>query len=205
MLSSIHPLGERARAHRWGVTVAFHVVGAIAGGALIGAVLGALGEVLAALGPGRAPLRAVLVVALVVALGAVLVDATQWPSWLWRPRRQVDENWLVAYRGWVYGAGYGFQLGLGVATIVTAATVYALGVFVVAVASTSTGAVVGAVFGAGRGLSLLAGRSVTSPDRLVAFHRRLHERARWGSVVAVTGDVVLAVAAAQMSIARWPA
>lgn len=200
MLSSIHPLGERARAHRWGATVAFHVAGAIAGGALAGAALGALGHALVALGLDRGPL---LVVLGVVALGAVIIDATGWPSWLWRPRRQVDENWLVAYRGWVYGVGYGFQLGLGVATIVTAATVYALGVFVVAVASIATGAVVGAAFGAGRGLSLLAGRSITSPDRLVAFHRRLQARGRWGSAAAVSGDALLAAAGAWALATGW--
>jgi hypothetical protein len=31
------------------------------------------------------------------------------PSW----QRQVDERWLTTYRGWVYGAGFGFQLGAG--------------------------------------------------------------------------------------------
>lgn len=32
------------------------------------------------------------------------------------PARQVDEDWLARYRGWVYGAGFGTQLGLGVVT-----------------------------------------------------------------------------------------
>ena len=38
--------------------------------------------------------------------------------------RQVNERWLDDYRGWVYGIGYGFQLGMGVVTIVTSATTY---------------------------------------------------------------------------------
>ena len=40
------------------------------------------------------------------------------------PRRQVDERWLDEYRGWVYGAGYGAQLGLGVTTVVSSAATY---------------------------------------------------------------------------------
>lgn len=200
MLSSIHPLGERARANRWGLTVTAHLIGSVAGGALVGGVLGALGRGLAALGLGTAPRAGALVV---IALGAALVDARGWPSWLWRPRRQVDENWLVAYRGWVYGVGYGFQLGLGVATIVTAATVYALGVYSVAVASVADGVIVGAAFGAGRGLSLVAGRVITSPDRLVAFHRRLQTRARWGRIAAVSGDFLLAGVAVLAVTTGW--
>jgi hypothetical protein len=192
MLSSIHPLGERARSNRWGVTVTAHVVGSVLGGALVGALLGAFGWGLATLGLGPFP-RLVVLAALAVA--AALVDAIGWPAWLWRPRRQVDENWLVAYRGWVYGVGYGFQLGLGVATIVTAATVYALGAFIVAVASVPAGLLIGTAFGLGRGLSLVPGHSITSPDRLVAFHRRLQERAGWGKAAAVSGDVLLAAAA----------
>ena len=40
------------------------------------------------------------------------------------PRRQVDERWLHRYRGWVYGVGFGFQLGFGLLTVVTTSTVY---------------------------------------------------------------------------------
>ena len=39
------------------------------------------------------------------------------------PRRQVDERWLDRYRGWVYGVGYGSQLGLGIVTVVIVAFV----------------------------------------------------------------------------------
>ena len=60
---------------------------------------------------------------------------SRWPRWArWRsisarlrvpgPRRQVNERWLDEYRGWVYGLGFGAQLGLGVTTIVTSAATY---------------------------------------------------------------------------------
>ena len=52
MLSSISPLGERARGSRWWLTTTAYVVGSLAGGALIGVVAGAIGAVLAL--PARA-------------------------------------------------------------------------------------------------------------------------------------------------------
>ena len=43
MLTSISPLGERARGNRWWQTVWWLVLGAVLGGAALGAALGALG------------------------------------------------------------------------------------------------------------------------------------------------------------------
>src|ERR1700737_74390 len=104
MLASIHPLGERAKHNRWAVTVAFYLLGSVTAGALLGAALGTIGV------HGTPAIVAALCVV------AALVDASRWrvPSW----RRQVNEDWLRRYRGWVYGIGFGFQLGLGVVTIV---------------------------------------------------------------------------------------
>ena len=33
----------------------------------------------------------------------------------------VHEQWLTRYRGWVYGVGFGAQLGFGLVTIITSA------------------------------------------------------------------------------------
>src|SRR5919202_1077090 len=71
-------------------------------------------------------------------------------------RRQVDERWLVTYRDWAYGAGFGVQLGLGAVTIVTSASVYLPWVLELAAATPAGGALVGAVFGLSRALPLLA-------------------------------------------------
>jgi hypothetical protein len=73
----------------------------------------------------------------------------------------------------VYGAGFGVQLGAGVATVVVSSAVY--GVLVAAFASASTGAglVVGVVAGALRGMTVLAGVGVRTPERLLAFHQRM--------------------------------
>ena len=44
MLTSISPLGERARGNRWSLTVTWLVAGTLVGGASLGAVLGAAGR-----------------------------------------------------------------------------------------------------------------------------------------------------------------
>jgi hypothetical protein len=192
MLSSIHPLGERGRSNRWGVTVTAHVIGAVAGGALVGLLLGSVGWVLDDVGLDPT-LRAAVLVPL--AIVAAVVDARGWPRWLPRTRRQVDERWLHAFRGWVYGIGFGVQLGMGVSTIITAATVYVIGALAVVVGSPLAGLALGGAFGLARGLTILAGRSIQSPERLVEFHRGLVARRNLGVSAAVAADVVLAVGA----------
>src|SRR5437016_1313445 len=57
MLASIHPLGERARHSRWGITVTAYVLGSVGGGAGAGAVLGAVGAAAFALLPAPAAVR----------------------------------------------------------------------------------------------------------------------------------------------------
>ena len=37
--------------------------------------------------------------------------------------RQVDDDWLSAYRPWVYGVGFGWQIGAGVTTYTMTAAV----------------------------------------------------------------------------------
>src|SRR6266513_3916919 len=151
MLASIHPLGERVRRNRWWLTAAAHVVASAGGGALAGAALGGLARL--ALGPllrgvpGGAPgaigVRWALVIAICGLAAAVDASGRRPP---WPVHRQVDDGWMAGYRGWVYGAGYGFQLGLGVVTIVTTASVYAVAALALLTGSIATGALVGACF-----------------------------------------------------------
>src|SRR5436305_6522043 len=109
MLASITPLGGRGRQARWGVTVTAFLSGAAGAGAGAGALLGALGSLLLGSGVGA---HARLVALAVGAMIALALDAGPLP--LPGPRRQVNERWRDRYRGWVYGVGYGTQLGLGV-------------------------------------------------------------------------------------------
>src|SRR4029079_903491 len=111
MLASITPLGERGRGASWRRTVTAYVVASIVGGAAVGAALGAVGRLLH-VQDSRGTLALAGVVALVAATVAI---AGRLPTL----RRQVDETWMNRYRDWVYGAGFGFQLGVGAMTIVT--------------------------------------------------------------------------------------
>lgn len=168
MLSSITPLGERARNNRFAVAATFFVAGSLAGGVAVGAMAGALGAVVVP----NAPTTAVALVAL-LALVAALLDARVGGLRVPTITRQVDERWLQKYRGWVYGFGFGVQLGTGVTTIITSAAVYVMLASALLTRSVVAGAAIGAAFGAVRGASILLARRIHTPDELRAFHRRL--------------------------------
>jgi hypothetical protein len=166
MLSSITPLGERGRGQRFGITAASLLLGATGAGAALGAALGGLGAAL----PLDATQRLVaLAAATAVGLALDLLPGRRLPTHL----RQVDERWLHRYRGWVYGLGFGAQLGVGVATVVTSSAVYLTLAGEALAPSIAAGTVVGGVFGAIRGGSVLLARRIDSPARLVGFHGRL--------------------------------
>ncbi len=188
MLASITPLGERGRHSTWSITVSAFVIGAVVAGALAGAAAGALGSLLLGGGVSIHGRLAVLAVAALVAFGLDARSLTA-PG----PGRQVDERWLERFRGWVYGLGYGAQLGLGVTTVVSSAATYLALIAAMLVAEPGRGAVVMGCFGLVRGISLLAGAGVRSPEQLIALHARL-DRVR--VQVARVGVAVLAVISA---------
>jgi hypothetical protein len=175
MLSSINPLVERGRNNRYGLTATAYVVASAVGGAAAGTVAGLAGWLLQAVTPLGDAGRAVMVV--VVLAAALALDLRVFGLSLPTTRRQVDENWLGRYRGWVYGAGFGFQLGLGVVTIVSSAAVYATFALAAIAASPALGALIGVGFGLARGLVLLTGAGIHDMDHLRSFHRRLTARA----------------------------
>ena len=119
MLTSITPLGERGRGNRWGHTAAWLVAGHVVGGALLGGAVVSLAAAARSLGVPRVSGTAStgFVVATVAAL-AVLAIGFDLLGGRVPGRRQVDERWLTTYRGWVYGFGFGVQLGFGLGTVV---------------------------------------------------------------------------------------
>jgi MFS family permease len=193
MLASITPLGERARGSRWGLTVAFYVAAATLAGAAVGAAAGALGGLVwdgdDSIDARAAILAGALAVGLLLDLGGRLPTL----------RRQVNEDWLREYRGWVYGAGFGGQLGLGVTTIVTTSLVYVTLLAAFLSAGVLRGAAVAGAFGLARGATLLAGARVRRPDDLVRLHRRVDD---WrGRVRGATLVAQVALAAVLVSVA----
>jgi len=167
MLASIHPLGERARERRWGVTVSAYLLGSTVSAVLFGGVLGRLG--------GLLPIGGGPTVLLVVALCGLGLAYDLHLGGLRLPtvRRQVDKDWLDRYRGWVVGLGFGFQLGLGVVTIVTTAAVYLVFALAFLSGSALVGGVVAGTFGVVRGLVILAVAPVRRPEQLRSTLRRM--------------------------------
>ena len=201
MLASIHPLGERARQNRWGLTVAAYTFASVMGGAAVGAGLGALGWGAGRIWAAPAAARLGLVAAGVVAAAAWdLLSGRSLP-----PYRQVDEDWLATYRGWVYGAGFGAQLGAGLTTIVTTALVPFVFLLTLVGGSASWGALVGAGFGASRAVPVLATRGLVTAPALRGFHARMHALYRPARLAAVgmsLGAVVAGTVAVVVGGAR---
>ncbi len=144
--------------------------------------------------PGGIGVRWALVIA-ICGLAAAVDGTGRRPPW--PAHRQVDDGWMVRYRGWVYGAGFGFQLGLGVVTIVTTAAVPAAWLLALLTGSPVAGAAVGLAFGLSRGLPVLANAGVDTPGRLWSFQRRFQagEAAAHRATVASLGALAVAGAA----------
>jgi hypothetical protein len=180
MLATITPLAEAGRGHRYRSTALWFVAGSVAGGVTLGLALGVV-----ALGVGAAGLSPVTLALLACAASVVAAASDAQVGGLALPvhHRQVNERWLDQFRPWVYGAGFGWQIGTGFVTYIRTAGVYLLAVLSVLTGSWWAAVVLGALFGLVRGLAVFLGRSITSPATLAAFHRRFTS----------LGPVVLAV------------
>jgi hypothetical protein len=197
MLSSIHPLGERTRHNPWLVTVGAFAIGSIGAGALVGAALGWLGR----LALPDSSTNATLVVIGAIALTAGLFDVVNVP--VPGPRRQVNEHWIGAYRGWVYGGAFGVQLGAGLMTFVVTWGVYATLLIELVSASPLVGGVIGAVFGAGRSVALFLAGRVDRASRLSSFHSRMAALGPPVRLVAGYGAVIVGLLSVA-GVMLWP-
>jgi hypothetical protein len=176
------------------VTVTAFALGAIAAAAAAGAVLGELGALAGVDGVSTRARVAILAGALAVAI-AIDASGRAVPG----PRRQVDERWLDRYRGWVYGLGYGSQLGLAMTTVVSSAATYVALVAAFLSAGAAEGAIILGCFGAVRGLTPLAAAHVRSQRQLLDLHRglsRWRTPVQWGTVGVQVAILVVAVAVA---------
>jgi hypothetical protein len=169
MLSTITPFGERAKSHRYAATATWFVAGAVLGGLTMGVCAAVLAAVTSTIVPSGAVAGLCALGATLIALGSDTgVAGVRLPV----HHRQVNERWLDAYRPWVYGAGFGWQIGTGLATYVTTAAVYLLVVLSALAGQPAAALAVGGVFGLVRGLAVTLTRGVSSPAALLEFHRR---------------------------------
>ena len=169
MLSTVTPLAERSRGHRFGFTAAWFVLGATVGGASLGLVAAGLAEGVHRVGPSW---PVTLGVAAVAASITAASDIGPFGLNLPTHGRQVDELWLGRYRRWVYATGFGWQIGAGVATYIMTAAVYLLVVLAALTGRPGVALALVTLFGLMRGLAVLGSWRITTPAALHDFHRR---------------------------------
>ena len=188
MLSTVTPLAEKGRGHRWSATATLYLTGSIAGGATLGAALALLAAGVHALA------NTVTTTSAVVAATITLVAAASETGIVALPihHRQVNERWLDAYRPWVYATGFGWQIGTGVATYIKTSAVYVLIALAALTGNPLLALAVGILFGLVRGLAVYASRGITSASALASFHRRFTELDRPARATVVVVELAAA-------------
>jgi hypothetical protein len=201
MLATVTPLAERARGHRYRTTAAWFIAGGLAGGATLGLGMAGLADAVRAVGPG------VLTVATLAAAASILAAASDAPRGGFHlpvHQRQVNERWLDQFRPWVYGAGFGWQIGTGLATYIKTAALYLMIVLGALTGRPATALAIGALFGLVRGLAVLLGRGITSAAALAAFHRRFTELGPVVLGIVLAAELASAIAFAAF-VSLWAA
>jgi hypothetical protein len=196
MLSQLTPVGEASRGYRYRTTATWFVLGAVVGGATLGAVMAALAAAVSAVG---ATSTALLGIAAAIAVLGAAVDGGVFgfaPPFF---KRQVNEYWLTRYRAWVYGSGFGWQIGAGVTTYIMTAAVFVTVAFGALTAGPWAALALGVGFGLARGLAVLLTAKRHTTTELFALHRRfdaLGEPVRRAVIVVQLAVAVVAAGAA---------
>jgi len=195
MLSQITPVAEAGRNQRFARTAGWYIAGAVLGGLTLG---GAIAGVAIALGAAGLEQNTAIALIAGCALACAAVDARLFgfgPPFL---PRQVNDAWLSKYRPWVYGGGFGWQIGVGMATYVMTAAVPLMIVVGALSANPWAAVAIGAGFGLARGLAVLIGARLRTPAALLAFHRRFDASGEPVRRAVIVAQVALAMIAAWM-------
>jgi hypothetical protein len=193
MLSTITPIGEAGRGNRFRTTATWFILGAILGGA----VLGLAAAILAAIvGVAGLSVTAALALAAVLAAASAIADAGLFGLRVPYHRRQVNELWLDDYRPWVYGGGFGFQIGLGFATYIMTSALVLLVALAALTGEPLVALALGALFGFTRGLGVLPGARLTNPIKLAEFHRVFDARSVQSRRLVIAAELFVGVVAA---------
>lgn len=197
MLSSITPMTEAGRGYRFASTARWFLLGGVLGGLTTGAGAAVLAVLLDAAAVSDAARWSVGAVALAafaaIDLGVLGIELPIF-------KRQVNDAWLRRYRSWVYGAGFGWQIGTGLATYIMTAAVFSTIALAALTASPWAALAIGGTFGFVRGSAVFLGRSATTPAALGEVHARLDA---WGPAARAAAAGVQVLAAAVLASLAW--
>jgi hypothetical protein len=171
MLASITPLAETGRGNRFRTTATWFVIGSTVGGLTLGA-----GMAILAVGVHGLALSSTTIGIAALTVSGLAMASDTGVKGIRIPvhYRQVNERWLDQFRPWVYAAGFGWQIGTGLATYITTSAVYLMIVLAALAGHPVWALALGTGFGLVRGLSVLLGRNITNPDALRAFHFKFY-------------------------------
>jgi hypothetical protein len=192
MLSQLTPVGEASRGYRYRTTATWFIVGAVVGGATLGAGMAALAVLVSAVG---ATSTALLGVAAALGVLGAAVDGGVLgfaPPFF---KRQVNEYWLARYRAWVYGSGFGWQIGAGVTTYIMTAAVFLTVAMGALTAGPWAAFGIGVCFGTVRGLAVLLTARRRTTAELFALHRRFDDLGEPVRRAVIVVQLVVAVVA----------
>jgi hypothetical protein len=189
MAETISPAVHGGRSRKYWRAVVVHVLGSSLAGAGLGLVLGFVGASLGGPWHSSGP----LVVALVAAAYFLRVTAGV-PVPLPHRRRQVPDWWRTFYSSAVSSFMYGLGLGAGFATFASFGTLTAVAVAAAATQSPLWGAVLCGLFGAARGLVVLAGCGALDAEQGAAVVDRLQRAASGRLLQALNAAALLSLA-----------
>jgi MFS family permease len=196
MLSTITPVAEAGRGHSFRSTSTWFVIGSVAGGLTLGFLTAGFATLVARL--ETTPGQALWIVALASLLAATS-DGRLAGFHIPGHDRQVNERWLDRYRSWVYGAGFGWQIGVGLATYIMTSALYLLILIGGLTAEPVVAIALGALFGLVRGLAVYLATGLDSTERLLWFHSKFESRrepVRQATIVIMATVAVAAAASA---------
>ena len=201
MLATITPMAEAGRGHSFRSTSVWFVLGSVAGGLTLGGLMAGI-----AFAAQRVGVDSYLALGIVSAasLATSASDARLGGFHLPGHDRQVNERWLDRYRSWVYGAGFGWQIGVGLATYIMTGGVYLL-VLTGGLSADPVAALgLGALFGLVRGLAVYLATGLDTTEKLHTFHARfeaMRDPVRQGTIVV---QALVAISAATAVSANAP-
>lgn len=163
---------------------------------MLGALVGLIGSMLL-FGGGSEP--ALFVVGLLGIVGLAF-DLGLFGLRLPSIKRQVDDAWLYEYRGWLYGLGFGIQLGAGVFTIVASSAVYIAFLAAMLTASWQWALIVGTFFGLARAATQLPAAWGVSPKAIIRIDASLARTDRVSRNYIALAQAVLGLCAIGIAI-----